>query len=511
MYILGISAYYHDSAAALMFNGKVIAAAQEERFTRIKHDESVPINAIMFCLQYAEIGIEDIECVTFYDKPFLKFERLIETYISNVPKGLISFIKAIPIWTKQKLFLKKIIKDELNKISKKGNFKVKILFTEHHLSHAAGAFFTSSFKEAAILVVDGVGEWATTTLAKGNNNSIEIIKELHYPDSIGLLYSAFTFYCGFKVNSGEYKLMGLSPYATNLLEVERLKNLIIENICTIFNDGSIKLNQSFFTYSTGLKMLDDRKWIKLFGFPNRKAESEIGEQYCNLAKAIQLVINDIMCKLATHIHSKTGLTNLCISGGVALNCVSNKSILDLNLFEEIYIQPAAGDAGGCIGAALATHFIYKNNSREVEKDTLQNNCLLGPSFSNESVIKFANKIDAAYTFIENKKDLFDTTAKLLAEGNIIGWFNGKMEFGPRALGSRSILADARNKNMQSKLNLKIKYRESFRPFAPTILEDKAQEYFEINKASKYMLFVYNVKNCLPQNNYNDATFISKYS
>ncbi|MEO6538717.1 MAG: carbamoyltransferase N-terminal domain-containing protein [Ferruginibacter sp.] len=493
MYILGISAYYHDSAAAIIYNGEIIAAAQEERFTRIKHDDAFPSKAITFCLEFAGINLNEVDTITFYDKPFLKFERLIETYVGNAPRGFISFLKAIPVWTKQKLFLKKIIKEELKKIAGCDLKNIKIVFTEHHLSHAAGAYFTSPFREAAILIVDGVGEWVTTTLAIGKENSIEILKEIHYPHSVGLLYSAVTYYCGFKVNSGEYKLMGLSPYGTDINEVNRLEQIILNNFCTVHADGSIELNQHYFTFSTGLKMIDKKKWSDLLGFAPRVPETEISMQYCNLAMAIQRIINDILCKLAAHLQEITHSKNLCISGGVALNCVANKAIADLNIYSEIYVQPAAGDAGGALGCALATYHIYFEKSRLEPNPEIANNCFLGPSFTNEEVIKFANQRNVPFRFIENDDELANKVAGLLAHGNIAGWFKGRMEYGPRALGARSILADPRIADMQKKLNLKIKFRESFRPFAPAVMEERAGEYFEIKMPSPFMLFTFPVK------------------
>ncbi|MBS1668122.1 MAG: carbamoyltransferase [Bacteroidetes bacterium] len=490
MYILGISAFYHDSAAAIIKDGEILAAAQEERFTRVKHDSSFPSNAIRFCLDFVGTEIESIDAISFYDKPFLKFERLIETYTNNVPKGLDSFLKAIPVWGKEKLFLKKIIKDELKKLTGNKIDSKKLLFPEHHLSHAASCFYCSPFNDSAILIADGVGEWATTTLAIGYGNSIKVLKEIHFPNSIGLLYSAVTYYCGFKVNSGEYKLMGLAPYGNNPKEVERIEQIIRSHFCTVFEDGSISLNQDYFNYATGLRMVNEPKWAKLLGFPRRREETEITGHYCHLAKAIQQLVNDVMCKLARHVKEITGAENLCMAGGVALNCVSNAAIWNTQLFKNIYIQPAAGDAGGAIGSALAAHCIFFNNKRSFPKP----NIYLGPAYQTDEVEKFARNQQAVYSYIEDEQSLVEKAADYLSEGKVVGWFQGRMEFGPRALGARSILADPRISGMQKKMNLKIKCRESFRPFAPSVLAEKANEYFDIDRPSPYMLYVFPVRN-----------------
>jgi carbamoyltransferase len=492
MYILGISAYYHDSAATLLHNDKIVAAAQEERFTRVKHDASFPVNAIKYCLEFAQINISDIEAIAFYDKPFLKFERLIETYANNIPRGLPSFLKAVPVWTKEKLFLKKIINDELKKIGTLKKIDAPVLFPEHHLSHAASAFFASSFSTSAILVVDGVGEWATTTIAFGENNKITTLKELHFPHSLGLLYSAITYYCGFKVNSGEYKLMGLSPYAIDDDEVNRLERIISHVFCNVYRDGSFELNQKYFTYASGLRMVNHKKWATCLGFPPRKPESEIDPCYCNLAMATQRFINHVMLSLATQAKNLTGADRICLAGGVALNCVANSEIQKSNMFKEIFVQPAAGDAGGSLGAALATYYIYFGKERIVQENNIMQGCLLGPAVSDTRVEKFAEKNKAVYNKFETTAQMTTRVAELLSEGKIVGWFQGRMEFGPRALGARSILADARIPDMQKKLNLKIKARESFRPFAPAVLEEDAAAYFAINNPSPFMLFTYQI-------------------
>ncbi|MEO8109475.1 MAG: carbamoyltransferase, partial [Ginsengibacter sp.] len=494
MYILGISAFFHDAAAALIKDGEIIAAAQEERFTRIKNDESFPLNAIKFCLDFASISINDLECIVFYDKPFLKFERLLDTYLAYAPNGLISFIKAMPLWLKQKLFLKKIIRDELKNLTGSNTSKVKILFTEHHLSHAASAYFPSSFSESAIVTIDGVGEWATTSISKGNGNEITVLKEIRFPHSIGLLYSAFTYFLGFRVNSGEYKLMGLAPYGNaDAEETQRFILTIKKNICEIFDDGSVFLNQDFFTYATGLKMLNKKKWEQLFGISARDPEGEINQQQCNLAFAIQSIIEECVFKIAHEAKKLTGADNLCLAGGVALNCVANGKLQKAGLFKNIYVQPAAGDAGGALGAALAAYHIYykKEKIAHLFYDGMKGS-FLGPEFSSNEIEKVCKQLKIVYS-VETEESLIQKTASILKEGNIVGWFQGRMEFGPRALGNRSILADPRDPAMQKKLNLKIKYRESFRPFAPSICAELANEYFELEQASPYMQFVQNVK------------------
>jgi len=494
MKILGISAFYHDSAAAIINNGEVIAAAQEERFTRKKHDFSFPSNAIEFCLNYSGFSLSKLDAIVFYDKPLLKFERLLETYYGFAPKGLISFITAIPVWIKEKMFIKKIIYEELNKINKFDKKKIKLLFPEHHLSHAASAFYPSPFQEAAILTIDGVGEWATASICYGNGNKITIKKELRFPHSLGLLYSAFTYYLGFRVNSGEYKLMGLAPYGNpNSNNLNKFIEAIKDNLLEIKEDGSIWLNQDYFEYATGLRMVKDKKWEKLFGFPRRETETEILQHHCNLALAIQKVTEEAMLKMAYEAKRLTNAKYLCMAGGVALNCVANGKILNEKLFEDIFIQPAAGDAGGAVGAALAADFIYFNQERiSNSKSDEMKGSFLGPEFSDLDMKFMSRKYDAVYKEFIDFDELIDQVSTLLMDGNAIGWFQGRMEFGPRALGNRSIIGDARNPEMQKKLNVKIKYRESFRPFAPSVLAEDSNHYFKMEGSSPYMLIVENV-------------------
>ncbi|HEY4147727.1 MAG TPA: carbamoyltransferase [Chitinophagaceae bacterium] len=492
MKILGISAYYHDSAAAIIHGGKVLAAAQEERFTRIKHDASFPSNAIRFCLDYTGYTIDELDAIVFYDKPFLKFERLLETYYSFAPRGMVSFLKAMPAWIKEKLFLKRNIYNGLKGIEKFDRRKLKLLFPEHHLSHAASAFYPSPFTEAAVLTLDGVGEWATASICKGAGNRMTVLKELDFPHSLGLLYSAFTYYCGFRVNSGEYKLMGLAPYGNrDSVECKRMVEIIRTKLVDIKEDGSFVLHQDYFTYATGLRMVPDEKWKSLFGFGRREEEMPLEQQYCDLAAAIQQVTEEIVLKLAAETKRLTGSGNLCLAGGVALNCVANGKLHASGLFNHIFIQPAAGDAGGALGAAYAAHYIYFDRERIIngeEADGLEGS-YLGPEFGRHAIIAAAKKYKAVYREAENPEALTETVARLIAEGNVIGWFRGRMEFGPRALGARSILADARRADMQKKLNLKIKYRESFRPFAPAILSEYVAEYFDLKDSSPYMLLV----------------------
>jgi carbamoyltransferase len=504
--ILGISAFYHDSAAALVVDGKIVAAAQEERFTRIKQDSTFPVNAIKYCLYAEAIEISDLDAIVFYDKPLLKFERLLETYYGFAPKGVASFVTAIPVWIKEKLFLKRIIHEELRKIDGYQQHKVKLLFPEHHLSHAASAFYPSPFEEAAILTIDGVGEWATASICYGTGNSITNIKELHFPHSVGLLYSAFTYYLGFRVNSGEYKLMGLAPYGIpESDEVKRFIQIIKERLVEIKDDGSVWLNQQYFNYSTGLRMVKDEQWEKLFGFKRRDFEGKIEQYHSNLALAIQQVTEEILIKMAAEAKRITGSKNLCLAGGVALNCVGNGKLLKSGLFEEIYIQPAAGDAGGAVGAALAAYYLVYKNSRNIAFPDAMSGSFLGPEFTLAEIEHTAKRYKAKYEKIEDFNELSDRAAKIIADGNVVGWFQDRMEFGPRALGNRSILGDARNSEMQLKLNLKIKYRESFRPFAPSVLAEDSYEYFELEKPSPYMLLVANVQqkhlNTVPENYY----------
>ncbi|HSO87812.1 MAG TPA: carbamoyltransferase, partial [Draconibacterium sp.] len=506
MKILGISAFYHDSAAALVVDGRIVAAAQEERFTRIKQDSAFPLNAIKYCLHSEAIKISELDAIVFYDKPLLKFERLLETYYGFAPKGVASFVTAIPVWIKEKLFLKGIIHGELEKIKGYQKQKVKLLFPEYHLSHAASAFYPSPFEEAAILTIDGVGEWATASICYGKGNSITNIKELHFPHSVGLLYSAFTYYLGFRVNSGEYKLMGLAPYGIpESGEVKKFIQIIKEKLVEVKDDGSIWLNQKYFNYSTGLRMVKDNQWEKLFGFKRRDFEGKIEQHHSNLAFAIQQVTEEILLKMAAEAKRITGSKNLCLAGGVALNCVGNGKLLKSKLFDEIYIQPAAGDAGGAVGAALAAYYLAFKSERKLTLPDAMSGSFLGPEYTPTEIEHVAKTYKAKYTKFEDFEDLSARVAQLIANGNVVGWFQGRMEFGPRALGNRSILGDARNSEMQRKLNLKIKYRESFRPFAPSVLIEDCAEYFELEQPSPYMLLVANVQqkhmNSIPDNYY----------
>ena len=493
MNILGISAFYHDSAACLVQDGKIIVAAQEERFTRKKHDERFPTSAIRFCLEEAGLSIDDLDAIAFYDKPFLKFERLLETYLSFAPKGVRSFITAMPVWLKEKMFLKKQIYDGLKELGDYEKDEVVLLFPEHHLSHAASAFYPSNFKDAAILTIDGVGEWATASICHGKGKDITILKELKFPHSLGLLYSAFTYFLGFKVNSGEYKLMGLAPYGnpnSELLEqyITSIKSELIE----IKDDGSIWLNQKYFDYAAGLKMVNEKKWETLFGFPRREDENELEQYEADLALAIQMVTEEIVLKMAKHAKELTGASALCMAGGVALNCVANGRLQNAGIFDEIYIQPAAGDAGGAVGAALATHHIYFGEDRVPQSPDSMQGAFLGPEFLNIDVERSLRKFKPIYEKLV-EPELYTKVAQLIDEGNVVGWFQGKMEFGPRALGGRSIIADPRRIDMQKKLNLKIKYRESFRPFAPSVLAEDASNYFDLKGNSPYMLLVQPIK------------------
>jgi carbamoyltransferase len=486
--ILGISAYYHDSAAALLIDGKIVAAAQEERFTRKKHDPAFPTNACRYVLEEAGLQYKDLTAVTFYDKPFLKFERLLETYHAFAPSGFVSFLSAIPVWVKEKLFMRKLLKDNLAEL---GPGSVPIFYPEHHLSHAASAFYPSPFPDAAILTVDGVGEWATTTISHGHGKDIEILRELQFPHSIGLLYSAFTYYTGFAVNSGEYKLMGLAPYGNpNSQHTIDFKKKIINNLVDIRDDGSIVLDMTYFDYATGLKMANEAKWEQLFGVPRRQAESDITQIYMDMALAIQQVTEDIVLLLCRTAQKLTGSKYLVMAGGVALNCVANGKILKAGIFEDIWIQPAAGDAGGALGAALAYWHIHEGNERTIsgQGDSMEGS-YLGSEFSDREVARALWRRDAKATYYEDFHALTTAVAARLSEGNVVGWFQGRMEFGPRALGNRSILGDARNAEMQKKLNLKIKYREGFRPFAPSVLEEDVQKHFDLDRGSPYMLIV----------------------
>ena len=491
MQILGLSAFYHDSAAALTINGTVVAAAQEERFTREKHTPDFPTNAIKYCLEYAGLEIDDLDAIVFYDKPLLKFERLLETYRAFAPKGIVSFLKAIPVWLNEKMFFKKLIYGSLKEVGTYNKKKLKLLFTEHHLSHAASAFYPSPFEDAAVLTIDGVGEWSTATIGIGNGNKITFLKELNFPHSVGLLYSAFTYFIGFTVNSGEYKLMGLAPYGNPKAEqTENYEQIIKKYLVDIKEDGSIWLNQSYFSFATGLRMVNDKKWEKLFGFPRREGEGELKQHHCNLALAIQMVTEEIVLKMAIEAKKITGCENLCMAGGVALNCVANGKLHKANIFKNIFIQPAAGDAGGALGAAFSASYMYFNEVRKIDEhqDQIQGS-YLGPDYSEKEIEHDCRKLKAVYKKFDSFDELAQQVASKLAEGNVIGWFQGRMEFGPRALGNRSILGDARNLEMQKKLNLKIKYREGFRPFAPSVLYENCIDYFDLDTISPYMLLV----------------------
>jgi len=484
--ILGISAFYHDSAATILVDGKIIAAAQEERFTRKKHDASYPFNAIEFVLNFAKIKLSDVDQVIFFEKPFLKFERLLETYVAFAPRGFKSFCMAMPIWLKDKLFQKKMLFNELKRHDNNFNDNKKIYFSDHHLSHAASAFFPSPFEEAVVLTADGVGEWATTTVAIGKGNNLEIKKEIHFPHSLGLLYSAFTYYTGFKVNSGEYKLMGLAPYGVPIYE-DKIK----DNLINVKEDGSFHLDQSYFNYATGLTMTN-KKFDNLFGQKVRDSGHEkLTQFHMDIAASIQKVTEDIMIKIAKSLKEEFNVSNLCLAGGVALNCVANGRILKEKIFDNIWVQPAAGDAGGSLGAALALWHIDQNNPRKVDlKDNMQGS-YLGPEYSQKEIEEQLDKAGAKYEIFKNE-ELLDKTATDLTNEEAIGWFQGRMEFGPRALGGRSILGDPRSEKMQKNLNLKVKYRESFRPFAPSILNEDLSEWFDINVDSPYMLMVANI-------------------
>ena len=514
MNILGISAFYHDSAACIVVNGKIVAAAQEERFTRKKHDARFPVDSTRFCLEYAGVEIDELDALVFYDKPLLKFERLLETYYGFAPKGLQSFMMSMPVWLKEKMFLKRLIKEELSKVSSYDKRKLKMLFPEHHLSHAASAYYPSPFKEAAVLTIDGVGEWATASICHGKAKDMSILKELKFPHSLGLLYSAFTYYLGFKVNSGEYKLMGLAPYGNPDGEnVKRFKKMILENLVDVKNDGSIWLNQAYFNYATGLRMTNDDQWEKLFGFKVREGEANLEQIHCDLALAIQQVTEDVVIKMAQEAKRLTTSDNLCMAGGVALNCVANGKLQRTGIFKNIFIQPAAGDAGGALGAALAAYHIHYGKDRKPSgaMDEMQGS-YLGPENSDTEIEQMARKYKATYTRYEDFEVLTKELANVLADGNVVGWHQGRLEFGPRALGARSILGDPRNDEMQKKLNLKIKYRESFRPFAPSVLAEDCAQHFQINTISPYMLIVAEVlkeKQAQLPANYNDLTLMER--
>jgi carbamoyltransferase len=481
MNILGISAFYHDSAAALIRDGEIIAAAQEERFTRIKHDYRFPENAIKFCLDYASLKPDELDYVAFYDKPFLKFERILETYLQYAPIGIRSFIKAMPLWIKKKVWMKSLIQDAL------GDFKGPILFPQHHLSHAASAFFPSPFPESAIITTDGVGEWTTTSIGVGKENNLELLKEIKFPHSLGMLYSAFTYYTGFKVNSGEYKVMGLAPYGE-----PKYVRLILENILDLKDDGSFQLNMKYFNFAAGLTMTNNR-FHKLFGGPPRRRESLLTQKEMDLARSVQEVTEMALLNMARYVKKETGKKNLCLAGGVALNCVANGKILREGLFDNIWIQPAAGDAGGALGAALAVWYQYLGFSRTLNGNLdFQKGSYLGPEYGDGEIRKYLESKQIPFRELE-RDEIIKLTAELLSQENVIGWFRGRMEFGPRALGTRSILGDAGSPKMQKKLNLKIKFRESFRPFAPSVLAEDVSDYFELDRPSPYMLLVAEVK------------------
>ena len=511
--ILGLSAFYHDSAAAILIDGKIVAAAHEERFTRKKHDPGFPLHAARYVLEEAGIAYEDLTAVAFYDKPYLKFERLLETYHAFAPRGLSSFLSAIPVWIKEKLFMKRMLNEELAKL---GPGKVPILFPEHHLSHAASAFYPSPFEDAAILTLDGVGEWATSIIGYGQGKDIKVLNELHFPHSLGLLYSAFTYYTGFRVNSGEYKLMGLAPYGDpESPRTRTFKQKIYEELIDVREDGSLLLNMKYFNFATGLRMCNDKMWQQLFGIPPRPTESLLTQEYMDMALAIQQVTEEVVLKLARTARQLTGSRNLVMAGGVALNCVANGKLIDEGIFDEIWIQPAAGDAGGALGAALAAWHIWMGEARSIEagKDAMEG-AYLGPTYSSKEIMKVARKFGAEFDFYENFDVLTEEVARLLDDGKVIGWFQGRMEYGPRALGARSIIGDARNPEMQKKMNLKIKYRESFRPFAPSVLEEDYQEYFEMEKPSPYMLLVFPVlesrRNPLPEDYHQQKLYDKLY-
>ncbi|HJQ34922.1 MAG TPA: carbamoyltransferase [Pyrinomonadaceae bacterium] len=479
-YILGISAYYHDSAACLVRDGEVLAAAQEERFTRKKHDHRYPARAVEFCLRQAGITAGELDFVAFYDKPLLKFERLLETYLDYAPSGLRSFLMAMPLWLREKLWIRE-------QVSKEAGFNGKVLFTEHHESHAASAFFPSPFESAAVLTMDGVGEWATSSYGYGRGNELHLLKELHFPHSLGLLYSAFTYYTGFKVNSGEYKVMGLAPYG----EPKYVK-LILDEVVDLREDGSLRLNMKYFDFAAGLTMTNGA-FDRLFGGPPRKPESEVTQREMDLARSVQEVTEEAMLRMARHVHKETGERNLCLAGGVALNCVGNGRILREGPFQNVWVQPAAGDAGGSLGAALSVWHQYLGNERRVEdvcrgRSDGMRGAYLGPEFTNDEIEEFLVTNGARYRRVA-EGELAETVARLLAEEKVVGWFHGRMEFGPRALGARSILGDPRSPRMQSQMNLKIKFRESFRPFAPSVLRERVADYFELDADSPYMLLV----------------------
>jgi carbamoyltransferase len=496
--ILGISAFYHDSAAVLIMGDEILAAAHEERFSRVKHDARFPTNAVGYVLKESGLQIEDLDAVAFYDKPYLKFERLLETYHAFAPRGLKSFLSAMPVWIKEKLFMRKMLWEALVKATDRQlTRRPPLLFPEHHLSHAASAYYPSPYNKAAILTIDGVGEWATATIGRGDGNAIDILRELKFPHSIGLLYSSFTYFCGFRVNSGEYKLMGLAPYGNrDDNRYKRFKKIILDELVDLRDDGSILLNLKYFEYPTGLRMCSDEKWQDLFGVPRRKPETELTGPYMDLALAIQEVTEEIILRLARTTRNLTGCNHLVMAGGVALNCVANGKLLREKIYDNIWIQPAAGDAGGALGAAYATRYIWQGAARTGNfngTDAMQG-AYLGPAFDDRDVQRLIRKFEARSRYYENFGKLCKDTAALLADGNVVGWFQGRMEFGPRALGNRSILGDPRHPQMQKRLNIKIKYREGFRPFAPSVRAEDAQNYFQLDQPSPYMLLVAPVQN-----------------
>ena len=485
--ILGISAYYHDSAAALLVDGTVVAAAQEERFSRKRHDASFPTRACRYVLDEAGIGYDNLAAVAFYDKPFLKFERLLETYHGFAPAGFASFVTAMPAWIKEKLFMRRLLAEHLGEL---GSARHRVLYPEHHLSHAASAFYPSPFDEAAILTIDGVGEWATTTIGRGRGHDIEMLSELHFPHSVGLLYSAFTYYLGFTVNSGEYKLMGLAPYGhTGSEQVRGFVGTITRELVDVRPDGSLLLNMPYFDFATGLRMVDEAKWTRLFGMPRRGPDDELTQAHMNLALAIQEVTEDVVLRLARTAREASGCRRLVMAGGVALNCVANGKLLATGLFDDIWIQPAAGDAGGAVGAAYAAWHIHRRQSRTVASCDAMNGSYLGPQFSALDIERTIRAFGARATAAPDSPSLAATVAARLAAGQVGGWFQGRMEFGPRALGNRSILGDPRDPAMQKRLNLKVKFREGFRPFAPSVLEEDVAAHFELDRPSPYMLLV----------------------
>jgi carbamoyltransferase len=483
MRVLGISAFYHDSAAALIEDGELVGAAQEERFTRKKHDAGFPEKAVQYCLDEAGIKLADVDYVAFYDKPFLKFERLLETYLAFAPRGFNSFRMAMPLWLKEKLFQKTLLRDEMKKWQPDFDWQKRLLFGEHHQSHAASAFFPSPYEEAAVLCMDGVGEWATTSLGFGQGNKLEMLKEIHFPHSLGLLYSAFTYYTGFKVNSGEYKVMGLAPYGE-----PKFKDTILNNIVDLKEDGTFRLDQSYFDYCTGLRMTND-KFAQLFGGPARKSEELLNQKHMDLAASVQAVTEEIVVRLARSVKKDTGAKNICLAGGVALNCVANGKLLRENIFDGIWVQPAAGDAGGAVGAAYAAYHGFMGQPRKLNghMDGMAGS-YLGPVFEDDEIAERLTKAGAKFTRLTHEQ-MIDQTAQALADEKAIGWMQGRMEFGPRSLGARSILGDARSPSMQKTLNLKVKYRESFRPFAPAVLREDLAKYFDIKTDSPYMLMV----------------------